>query len=95
MYSFKARGYKEVLENYASYLNLNHAKSNETSFWTSCKQIGDEIFCEPDSSDKMEWKTMTVLGPGLFLSYLTYHKNRFRLNYLNTSQIMDPNDASN
>lgn len=93
VYSFKTKGYKEILETYASYLNMNRARSNENGFWTSCrKSDDDEIKC--DASNKQALKSSASSSrPGFYIAYLSHRKGKFRLNFLNMSSLMEVNQT--
>jgi hypothetical protein len=58
-YSFKSRGYKSMLENYAAYLNQNYHLKNKNfmKFWTSCRKYSEndkEEKCIEDLSESNE-----------------------------------------
>lgn len=95
VYSFKSKGYKKILENYAKYLSLNQAnRTNDTDFWTSCRLENDEIKCDSNVRTRQdEWRSSSAIssshGSGLYLSYILHKKEKFRLNYLNMSLLMD------
>lgn len=102
VYSFKTKGYKEILENYANYLNLNGVKSNESSsdFWTSCSKSDEDetmIRCsESDRKGKSSATTQTSSSPpesGFLASYLSYRKGKFKLNPLNLTMLIDYNET--
>ena len=58
VYSYKTRGYKLMLENYASYLNVNGDRAVQDTqflkFWTSCKYVSatQEKCIEDESNDE-------------------------------------------
>lgn len=95
VYSFKSKGYKEILENYAFYLNFNDAKSNESDFWTSCrfnKEL-NEVICETDLKSTSQ-SVQSTTERGLLISSFMHKKGKLKKGYFNLSSLIISNNVN-
>jgi hypothetical protein len=99
VFSFKTKGYKRVLENYANFLNVNLEKSNLTdfsNFWTSCKMLKFDLNnpkCpEDDEKNNDEYlNDHSTSQSGLEIFSLTYEmsKEKFEVEKFSLTVLLD------
>lgn len=90
VYSLKTKGFKEILENYATYLSLNYygTNTNGSAFWTSCKLNNTSrpelVECTHDTDNLYPSYNYHSQYPthGLYMFYVNFGQKKFKIDNL-------------